>query len=335
MEEQDPKLGDAGNIKSEPKGLLYHYTDQKGLLGIIESKCIWATHVRYLNDESEFIAAWEKSWNTLQEKIRQIELPGKEPEFRQSLERVFRNSRQRIGANDYQKGAYYVFCLTDDSASNSHKFGFDGDRLSQWRGYSRGGYGFSLGFDAEALSDSFTASGGMLPLFNRCEYREQEQNTQIDRLVSKHLDKFLSAWDSYFSSRNAQNSDAETRKQGVVKLWQLQIEMYLDFIEFGMFMKHRGFREEDEWRACFIAEDQTLCSFRESIFGLTPYLTVGFDLGKAPWPLKRIVVGPGPHKDETVNGVKLLLESNGIKVRIEDSKDGVEVVPSQIPYRNW
>jgi hypothetical protein len=327
MEEQEPKLEDAENGEDKPKGLLYHYTDQKGLLGIIENKCIWATHVRYLNDKSEFVAAWEKSWNTLQEKIRQKELPGKDPAFRQSLEQVFRNSRQRIEANDKQKGAYYVFCLTDDSASDSHKSGFDGDRLSQWRGYSRGGYGFSLGFDAVALQASFTASGNMLQLFKRCEYREQEQDDQIDRLANKHLEKFLGAWDSYFSSPNAHNKDDETRKQGVVKLWQHLMEMYLEFIEFGMFMKHSGFREEDEWRASFVAEDQAMCSLRESLFGLTPYLTVGLDLSKPPSPLKRIVVGPGPHKDEWVHTVSLLLEKSEVT--------GVEVIPSKIPYRNW
>ena len=37
---------------TEPE-LLYHYTTQKGLLGILKDKCIWATHIRYLNDTSE------------------------------------------------------------------------------------------------------------------------------------------------------------------------------------------------------------------------------------------------------------------------------------------
>ena len=36
-----------------PEGLLYHYTTQHGLLGILKQKCIWATHIRYLNDTSE------------------------------------------------------------------------------------------------------------------------------------------------------------------------------------------------------------------------------------------------------------------------------------------
>ena len=33
--------------------LIYHYTDLNGLLGILESKELWATDVRYLNDASE------------------------------------------------------------------------------------------------------------------------------------------------------------------------------------------------------------------------------------------------------------------------------------------
>ena len=33
---------------------LYHYTSQKGLLGILKDQKIWATHVQYLNDSTEF-----------------------------------------------------------------------------------------------------------------------------------------------------------------------------------------------------------------------------------------------------------------------------------------
>ena len=35
--------------------LFYHYTTQEGLLGILKNKtkCIWASHIRYLNDLSE------------------------------------------------------------------------------------------------------------------------------------------------------------------------------------------------------------------------------------------------------------------------------------------
>lgn len=37
-----------------PPPILYHYTDQHGLLGILKSKEIWASHTQYLNDAREF-----------------------------------------------------------------------------------------------------------------------------------------------------------------------------------------------------------------------------------------------------------------------------------------
>lgn len=49
MEEQEHQQVE---IQPVPK-LLDHYTDQKGLHGIIQDKCICTTHPRYLNDTSE------------------------------------------------------------------------------------------------------------------------------------------------------------------------------------------------------------------------------------------------------------------------------------------
>ena len=45
------------NCTREPE-LLYHYTDQKGLLGIIENECLRATHSQFLNDLSEYRIAF-------------------------------------------------------------------------------------------------------------------------------------------------------------------------------------------------------------------------------------------------------------------------------------
>jgi hypothetical protein len=37
-----------------PPPVLYHYTTQQGILGIIRDKEIWASHTQYLNDVREF-----------------------------------------------------------------------------------------------------------------------------------------------------------------------------------------------------------------------------------------------------------------------------------------
>ena len=42
-----------------PDKILYHYTSQKGVLGILDSQEIWATNILYLNDHSEYLYAME------------------------------------------------------------------------------------------------------------------------------------------------------------------------------------------------------------------------------------------------------------------------------------
>ena len=37
--------------------LLYHYTNQHGLLGIFSSKTVWSTNAHFLNDPTEFVHA--------------------------------------------------------------------------------------------------------------------------------------------------------------------------------------------------------------------------------------------------------------------------------------
>ena len=36
-----------------PHGTLYHYTTFTGLLGIVRSRSLWASDVRYMNDSAE------------------------------------------------------------------------------------------------------------------------------------------------------------------------------------------------------------------------------------------------------------------------------------------
>jgi hypothetical protein len=42
------------HLYRQPPDILYHYTTQPGLLGIIRTQEIWASHTQYLNDAREF-----------------------------------------------------------------------------------------------------------------------------------------------------------------------------------------------------------------------------------------------------------------------------------------
>ena len=44
----------AEHFEKLPPDILYHYTGQIGLLGIIEQAELWATKIQYMNDATEF-----------------------------------------------------------------------------------------------------------------------------------------------------------------------------------------------------------------------------------------------------------------------------------------
>ncbi len=52
MEKRESQQGNPQRDEM-PEDLLYQYTGKQGLLGILESGTIWATHYLFLNDQSE------------------------------------------------------------------------------------------------------------------------------------------------------------------------------------------------------------------------------------------------------------------------------------------
>lgn len=48
MEESNRK------IEKKPPERLYHYTSIDGLKGILDSRCLWASQIHFLNDTKEF-----------------------------------------------------------------------------------------------------------------------------------------------------------------------------------------------------------------------------------------------------------------------------------------
>jgi hypothetical protein len=69
-----------------------------------------------------------------------------------------------------------------------------------------------------------------------------------------------------------------------------------------------------------------LIEFREADGNRVPFLKLPLGLKEPDCPLKRIVVGPSPDKEQSVARLKIDLAKLGLK--------DVDVVPSQIPYRN-
>jgi hypothetical protein len=328
--------------KEEPRELLYHYTTPEGLLGILESGSIGATHVRYLSDRTELK-------NALSPEFENLLLDGLFPNANEKLKEELRKFRMHDS-----KYEVYIASFTDDGSVHSGDGVRPGDRLSQWRAYSNSAGGFSLGFDSKLIMEGWKTTGlrGTIGSFLlRCRYSSDEKRNAAKRIGSWGFRAL-----AYISESRLCHFRSEVGRE------PNQAEHYM--IEFGSMcsalgvidgqyfsreaarFKDEAFSEECEWRIVVNVERQKLldahCSdysspiihFRHGKFGVTPYIDLPLQLTSSDSPLRRIVVGPSPYEEEAVEGVKLLLESKGIKMKTQTSNVGVEVVPSKIPYRN-
>jgi hypothetical protein len=130
----------AKKIASEPPpDLVFHYTNDVGLRGILQNKTLWLTDIFDLNDPSEIRHGLVKALETL------VKLANAGTPECKILASIFREFiRTGIG----ETGHY--FCCS---------FSSDGDELGQWRAYAENGNGFALAFDAKALEDDFEKNG--------------------------------------------------------------------------------------------------------------------------------------------------------------------------------
>lgn len=140
-----------------PEGLLYHYTTMAGVLGIVSTKTIWATHIKYLNDSMEF------------ELAKNIGV-----EVAESLQKASTSDPDRRIWRDVIRGinkAGINICVAS--------FSEQGDLLSQWRGYASPG-GCSLGFDHAFLASAAAVdSWRFLP----CVYDPDEQREVMREIL--------------------------------------------------------------------------------------------------------------------------------------------------------
>jgi hypothetical protein len=103
---------------------LYHYTTGEGLKGVLQTKRIWATHYKYVNDSSEFDYG------------RVI--------ARETIQRVSVETRHAVV--DKMLDELQAFIEAEKEASEHYvaRFCGTGDLLSQWRGYANSGIGYAI-----------------------------------------------------------------------------------------------------------------------------------------------------------------------------------------------
>ena len=145
---------------SVPEGkILYHYTTQEGLLGILAKKQLWVSSVLHLNDAAEF----NYTVSLVRENVNQRLEKKREP--------------YRAVYNELLKGLRRLEKMSLFVGSFSER----GDSLSQWRAYTHNGIGFSLGFEYQYLRNCAEKQNYQL---RRCNYEKEVHGQVIEELVA-------------------------------------------------------------------------------------------------------------------------------------------------------
>lgn len=289
---------------------LYHYTSLSGMLGILRSCSIWATHASYLNDASEFFHGLEFAKQVAGGIFM-------EDDYLAAFGWAVRHGLEAVFADDL-----YV-------ASFSEK----ADLLSQWRGYCPAGAGLCLGFDFGHLRDFCQARGYRL---EQCIYEHGQQIQQVEALVTQCLGRFPKpalARSDYkkLDSKGQVNADIEYRLRTSEGPDKPQADAAVDWLcaeisELAPLFKNEGFHEESEWRIVAKRPREPV-QFRATPSYLAPYVELGVLSGAEVSAMREVIIGPNPNQRRCESSIKMLLGSCGL--------GDVEVKTSPLPFNSW
>ena len=274
--------------------LLFQYTNVTGLNGIISEKELWATNLAYCNDSSEFHYGIGKFIEVINARRVTAANSVKRRIATDLIDRLERKDRSDT----------YVYCLTEH-----------GDQLSQWRGYGDSGYGYSVGFDFDGVTNLYGVATHSWVLYNEVAHAKMCEKVAV-ALVSDLI-------------RSLPRGDVANAATTIA-------DIVMEDIDTGLpFFKHPAFAEEREYRLFSSVKDlaryQNVHDFpvylRVGQNMLVPYvkLTVRAGGPNTPLPIRQIIIGPKVNFDKAEQSLRLLLRQNGYP-------EDIVIEPSKVPF---
>jgi hypothetical protein len=314
------------HISKQIPETLWHYTTFTGFQGIFNSKKIWATEYRFLNDQEEFNHA----------KLLAQELVAEEPEFTGVCFPARETIRSAVDIA-FNTGPLHEERLRIMVASFSEK----GDQLSQWRGYAGDSTGVSIGLDLRGLRPP--AEIGTTVTFAPCVYKEKDKRTLLKAVFAQSRNGLQEWWDSVVDAALTQPlGSAEsglTFGQKVVAEHSKEFRevherchtvLLFDLMRIAPLLKNESFDEEKEWRLVLPSESihyptKQPIEFRPIRDALVPYIAYPLLMPNQDGEIlcKSLILGPGSHASAEV-GANMFFRSKFIPLSAQRSK---------IPYR--
>jgi len=273
--------------------VLYHYTDAKGLLGIVGNHSLWFTDVHYLNDMSERrwgLEVIRSQLSAYADKMSDVE--------KDMISRVF----QELEVNSLLTRAA-VFCMCEKD-----------NLLNQWRDYGDDVVPYSIGLDSGRLASA--QSFNFSPVLIKVIYVHEDQIRLADELIKVVFEVFWKVLNQY---ENLSEADRHLVVQHAAS--QLTFPLY--------WFKNPGFEAEHEWRLVreigHIVSSGNATQWRAGSYGLTPYYEWGPSAKQARLPIVSSTVGPSHYPDIATDALRMMMDSKGYS--------DVHIMWSDIPLR--
>ena len=283
-------------LRRAPPSHLWHYTSADGLISILKSRQIWASHIAFLNDTTEIEHAVDYAKHAVSNRLNQKDLS---PEDRRTLEEM-------ASACGSAAKRYYVASFSEDQ-----------DLLSQWRAYCPSGGGYSLGLSSEhlmavALDQDF--------LLAPCIYDHESQY----RIMREFAESFLGIYRS-----RTRNTEDQVKLRATIA-WEFAQHV----TRFGPTLKHPTFREEREWRLIspMLQEPHQQLDFRGTPNRVVPFCRFRLATESHPDLVRpgpnqlTVIVGPTSDRDSSGMAIQFLMTT-----LFGTSRFG----SSGIPFRAW
>jgi len=288
---------DLQNLAKNPPPVVFHYTSPHGLLGMLQSNAIWATHAEFLNDRTELRYVEDviaRSAKSLSGTAR--------TDCSKELLRVLQLPRWR----GFEPRDIFVACFSTNP-----------DSLSQWRAYANDGVGYAVGI----------ATGVPFRVRNRPDTSVLLLKVVYDRVAQEEaVGAALARVIEIIESCDPYAEPGYVNFRGLVAVAQ-------SVVPIGFALKNPGFAEEAEWRLVVIDEAPWSAGphmrHRPSEFGITPY--VELEAGEQ-LPLRKLTLGPGLHGNPTRKGIVSALLRHGHGTP-SPAPGGVELTDSETSYR--
>jgi len=290
-----------GPLDSEPPPpIIYHYTNDVGLRGILETGKIWLTDIFNLNDPSEL----SHGFSHIVEILKGMAASGP-PEVN-----IFAQDTEAFATRGGIRAAAHYFVCSFSAA---------GDDLGQWRAYADNGRGYALGFDAKMLEAAYIGNGSTL-IPNNSTFPITYADAQLADL---HRQIAEAALPLISLPRGRELSNDVIRAY----MRELSVLVSMHALRAVLFFKHEAYNNEREYRFLQIHRADIPApdvKFRSRPYALVRYREFDWNAVAAD-ALKTIIIGPAADSLKATQFAQDCIASFAGR--------SVEVIPSKIPYR--